>query len=358
MYSRISIKNFRGIESLDATGLRRINLIVGRNNSGKTSFLESLFLLGGATSPLVPTTLGQLRGQRWNGASPDPVWRPLFHNLNPRIPVEILGQRVGERSERNLRIEALEASSFADSYEPSSGGDVGVAAATQDFNIGGLELRYIGASGNEIVTKSIFDPKSGNIDASSRDRDDFVRTTMLSARAYSSLARDAQQFSFLLKIKQEYDVLKGIRIIDGGVQRIEVVSERSGPSIYLDVGLDTLVPLAVGGEGLVRLFSIIVELTASRNGVLLIDEIDNGFHYSVMPKLWKLLGELAEKHNVQLFGTTHNDDLMRSALEAYAGRGGLLGLFRIDKRIDRHIVVAYSEEAMTGILEENFEVRG
>ena len=243
---------------------------------------------------------------------PNPVWRPLFHNLDPRIPIEIVGQQAGDRRERKLRIEALEVSSFADSYEPSSEGEVGIAAATQDFDIGGLRLRYIGATGNEFLTNSIFDPKSGNIDAPSKDRDDFVRTTMFSARAYSSMARDAQQFSFLLKIKQERDVLEGMHIIDQRVQRIEVVSEPSGPSIYLDIGLDTLVPLAVGGEGLVRLFSIIVELTASRNGVLLIDEIDNGFHYSVMPDLWKLLRELAEKHNVQLFGTTHNDEIMRS----------------------------------------------
>ncbi len=38
MYSKISIKNFREIGSLDVKGLRRINLIVGRNNSGKTTF--------------------------------------------------------------------------------------------------------------------------------------------------------------------------------------------------------------------------------------------------------------------------------------------------------------------------------
>ncbi len=358
MYSRISIKNFRGIGSLEVDGIRRINLIVGRNNSGKTSFLEALFLLGGATNPQSPTSLGQLRGQRWGGTPPDPVWRPLFRNLDPRTPIEIMGQRVEEQRGRSLKIEALEVSTFADSYEPSLGGDAGVSAATQDFDIGSLKLRYVGAVGLEVITSAIFDPMSGNINASSKDRDDLVRTTMLSARAYSSLKRDAQQFSFLLKIKQEHDVLDGIRIIDSSVQRIEVVSEPSGPSIYLDVGLETLVPLAVGGEGLVRLFSIIVELTASRNGVLLIDEIDNGLHHSVMADLWHVLGELAEKHNVQVFGTTHNDDMMRSALEAFAGKEGMLGLFRIDKRGDRHVMVSYSEEAMKGILEDAFEVRG
>src|SRR5262249_35106012 len=142
------------------------------------------------------------------------------------------------------------------------------------------------------------------------------------------------------------------------VERIEVLSEQSGPSIYLDVGLDALVPLAVAGEGLVRLFSIILELIASRNGALLIDEIDNGLHYTVMPDLWKLLGELVEKHQVQVFGTTHNDDVIRSALEAFAGSEGLFGLFRIDKRGDRHVMVAYGDEAMEAVREVPFEVRG
>ena len=90
----------------------------------------------------------------------------------------------------------------------------------------------------------------------------------------------------------------------------------------------------------------------------MIDEIDNGLHYTVMPKLWELLAALVKKHDVQLFATTHNDDMMRSALEAFAGKEGALGLFRIDKREDRHVMVSYSEDAMEGVLEEHFEVRG
>ena len=190
MYSRVAIKNFRGIGSLEVDGLRRINLIVGRNNSGKTTFLEALFLLGGATNPQSPTSLGQLRGQRWGGSPPDPVWRPLFRNLDPGTPIEIMGQRVEEQRGRSLMIEALEVSSFADSYEPSLGGDAGVSTATEDFDIGGLRLCYVGDVGPEVVTNATFDPMSGNINAPSKDRDDFVRTTLLSARAYSSLKRD------------------------------------------------------------------------------------------------------------------------------------------------------------------------
>ncbi len=221
-----------------------------------------------------------------------------------------------------------------------------------------MQLRYRSAEGTEIATSAIFDPKSGNIEGPPKERADFVRTTLLSARAYSSLARDAQQFSFLLKIKQEQDVIDAVHIIEPNVQRIEALSEPSGPAIYLDIGLEALIPLAVGGEGLVRLFSIIVELTASRKGVLLIDEIDNGLHYTVMPRLWNLLGTLAEKHQVQVFGTTHNDDIIRSALETFANQEGMLGLFRIDNRGDRHVTVVYDEEAMQAVREVQFEVRG
>ena len=152
--------------------------------------------------------------------------------------------------------------------------------------------------------------------------------------------------------------MDGLKIIAPNLQRIEVVSESIGPSIYLDIGQDALVPLTVSGEGMVRMFSIILELISSRNGVLLIDEIDNGLHYTVMPKFWKLLGALVEKHDVQIFATTHNDDMMRSALEGFSGTEGMLGLFRIDKRGERDVMVSYSEEAMKGILEDHFEVRG
>ena len=70
------------------------------------------------------------------------------------------------------------------------------------------------------------------------------------------------------------------------------------------------------------------------------------------------LDALAEKHQVQVFGTTHNDDIIRSALEDFVDKEGTLGLFRIDKRGDRHVMVAYSDEAMKGVLEDHFEVRG
>jgi hypothetical protein len=252
----------------------------------------------------------------------------------------------------------VQESNYDDPYEESFGKEGGIAVATPNLVVNRLELLYRDGAGAETNTYNLFDARSGNFDVRRQNRPEFVKTTMLSGRANSNPARYAHQFSSLLRIKHDKDVIDALRIIEPRVQRIEVLSEPSGPSIYLDVGLDALVPLAVCGEGIVRLFSLIVELTASRGGVLLIDEIDNGLHHSVMKDLWKLLGVLVARYQVQVFGTTHNEEIVRSALMSFAGGKDVLGLFRIDKRNDRHVMVAYNDEAMGAVLEEHFEVRG
>lgn len=354
MFSTLAIKNFRGIQLLTLTGLRRINLISGRNNSGKTSVLESLFMLSGASNPLFTMKIGQLRGQRSAGGNGDGVWRSLFHEMNPRTPILLRGAWNAEARERQLEIEALQVASY--SMDASS--SEGVSADTDDFEIGGLQLRYAPAADDEVVTKAIFDPRTGNVDAPGRQRPDFFRSSFLSARSYSSLDRDANQFSHLVRIKQDGDVLMAMRIIESRIKRIEVLSENGGPAVYVDLGFDSLIPLPACGEGFVRLFSIIVELTACRGGVLLIDEIDNGLHYSVLEALWALLGALAAKHDVQVFGTTHNDDLIRSALQAFSGEPAILGLYRIDRMPTGHVAVSYNDESRQAVMEEHFEVRG
>jgi len=358
VYSSILIENLRGIGRLEVEGLRRINILVGRNNSGKSTFLEALFLLGAATEPYLTSTLAQLRGQRPANGATDVLWRPLFHNLDPRAPIKIQGHWAAESRRRELLIHARETPPTANGSKAGTIEASGSSSVGRDFPVGRLEYEYTDGLGNRMNSSARSDPQTGGVQATMVMREDQVTTTLLSARYFPGQLEDLHLFSTLVKRKQEGDVLDALRLIEPTLERIEVLSEPGGPSLYLDLGLEALVPLAVCGEGIVRLFSIIVELIASRNGVLLIDEIDNGLHYTVMPKLWKLLGELVEKHHVQVFGTTHSDDMMRSALQAFAGTEGTLGLFRIDKRGDRHVMVGYSEEAMEAVLEVPFEVRG
>jgi len=358
MYTSLSAKFFRSFHDFSIEGLQQISLIAGRNNAGKTTLLEAIFLLGGGTNPVFPMTIAQMRGQKQGGSLPDPVWRSLYHNLDPTKIIELAGRWDGDSQARKLTIEALRVSSYAE-QSPQASNNEGVAQATQDFSIGGLRLRYQSPKIKKpIVTEAMFDPKTGNVNAPSRERTDFVRSTYLSARAYSSLTRDAEQFSYLVKIKAEDEVVSALRLVEPRISRIEVVSEAGSPTVYVDVGLPSLAPLAVCGEGVVRLFSIVVELTASRGGVLLVDEIDNGLHFSIMEKFWTTLGALAQKHKVQIVATTHNEELIHSAIRVYKSDLSRLAVFRIDRHDDHHRAVTYADGALEAVETTGFEVRG
>ncbi|RLA72465.1 MAG: hypothetical protein DRG24_02835, partial [Epsilonproteobacteria bacterium] len=68
------------------------------------------------------------------------------------------------------------------------------------------------------------------------------------------------------------------------------------------------------GDGLKHYISIICSLYACENGYLLLDEIDNGIHYTKLDKLWELILNISKEQNIQIFATTHS----KECIEAYA----------------------------------------
>ncbi len=51
MLERLHVRKFRGLHDLKVKGLGRVNVVAGRNNAGKTTLLEAIFLLTGAANP-------------------------------------------------------------------------------------------------------------------------------------------------------------------------------------------------------------------------------------------------------------------------------------------------------------------
>jgi hypothetical protein len=359
MYSDLDIKNFRGISRLEVHGLSRVNLVVGRNNSGKSSLLEAIFLLGGGADGRLLSTLGLLRGQSVSPRTADAVWRPLFHQMRLDRKIVVQGRWDGEPCARWLEIGMTPATTTTSltttTMAPQNSNGVGTAPS--HGTITGLAIGFHVPSGNYQAEASV-DVCSGQLRATSQPAGAGVRTTLLSARAFSSLTHDAQQFSQVLRDKLDGSVLEAIRLIEPKIQRIEVLYEADAPTIYVDTGLDALIPLAVCGEGLLRLFSIVVELLAVRGGVLLIDEIDNGLHHTVIPQLWRLLDQLCHEYQVQVFATSHNEEVLYSALEVFAKAPEKLGLIRIDRGDGQHRVAKYDAEMQEAVREHHFEIRG
>jgi AAA15 family ATPase/GTPase len=112
------------------------------------------------------------------------------------------------------------------------------------------------------------------------------------------------------------------------------------------------------GEGMSRLFHLTLALVNSSNGFLLIDEFENGLHYTVLPLVWKLIFRLAKDLNVQVFATTHSHDCVTAFQAASQNETTLFRLGRSRRKSDKGKIIAieYDKEELQLVAES--EVRG
>src|SRR5580693_1870751 len=66
------------------------------------------------------------------------------------------------------------------------------------------------------------------------------------------------------------------------------------------------------GDGMWRMLGIALSLVRAKGGVLLVDEIDTGLHYTVMEEMWRLVHDAAKRFDVQVFAATHSRDCYQS----------------------------------------------
>lgn len=118
------------------------------------------------------------------------------------------------------------------------------------------------------------------------------------------------------------------------------------------------VPLKSFGDGAVRVFEVAMAIANSRNGFLAIDEVENGIHYSLQRDFWKMVLQLSNRNNTQVFATTHSWDCVAGFARAMEDSGEVCGsLVRID-RIDDHTEgVDYSWDDLQTVARDGIEVR-
>ena len=108
-----------------------------------------------------------------------------------------------------------------------------------------------------------------------------------------------------------------------------------------------------------RVFHIILSLINTRDGCLLIDEVENGgLHWQVQPKLWAMIFKLADKLNVQIFATTHNQDCVQGFQTAWEVQENHGTFYRLHHRSDKGVLMTpYRCETLANALEMAVEMR-
>ena len=401
MLPNIRIKNFRMLEDFEVPKLGRVNLIVGKNSCGKSTVLEALRIYAGRAHPnLLQTILidhdESLRAIRGSGMDEDePAWLAIKHLFpNREFPKEDDKPIVIETNDGTnlfgwstlIRLEHLFYYTKTEDEKSTDGEIFQRRTRVTISKSEAAENREQSLRPAVRVTFSESSPRSAWLDL-----DDEMRIRP-SARSlawrvaeelpiirYSYLPTHFLSPEVLADLWDETTlspnetfVLQALQIIEPDVQGLAFVknseADRFSRTRDTRVAIVKLklqempVPLNSMGDGMLRILQLILAIFPARGGVLLIDEFENGLHYSVQEEVWKMIFMLAEKLDIQVFATTHSWDCIESftkvALDS-PDNGVLFKMSRSKLLSDNGKIIAtvYDEEALKIVTASDLEVR-
>lgn len=297
MINSIEIKRLRGIQHGKIDGLARVNLFFGENNCGKSTLLEGLFLACGQSNPLLPASINALRAYTRLTENDIPFF---FYQMGTDHPIEV---SLSGSHKRHLVMSAI---SEADTPNPN-------AISTSLSHRYGLRMYYTTQEG-EFSSEVIYDLSQANqiepkasIDKRYAEK---LKCMYLSPRYDSGASMEGLQNIYINK--DEAFLAEALRVIEP-LAKDPVFMDNV---MFVDTGLPQRIPINLMGDGIRKIVSFLTSIYACKGGVILIDELSNGFHYSVMKPVWDIVIHAAIKNDVQIFATTHDADSIRGFQQA------------------------------------------
>jgi hypothetical protein len=377
MYTSFFVSHFRCFRELRLKELARFNLFVGRNNVGKTALLEALFLHAGAYNPELALRISAFRGIEVLSASErggeNTPWDGLFHALNTQKTIALEGEdethhrriikirQVRELGELSRIFQTIP------SQQPDGGQPVSPAISGAPVEPA-KQLMLSSEFARVLEWEHVQDNKSSKYYLVITPLGMQITTPpappfpaiFQSARLGVSPRERAERFGRLQLLGRKNLLLKALRSIEPRLKDISEIFSGGQPLLYGALeNTEYLLPLQFMGEGMVRLADLILNLVNVSNGVLLVDEIETGFHYSVLPKVWQTIAEAGRERNTQVFATTHSRECVVAAHQAFSENGTYdFQLFRLELNSGGEIqAVACDRESLEAIIEQEWEVR-
>ena len=379
MYKSFQVQNFRGFKDLRLDDLARVNLIAGKNNTGKSALLEAILTYTGEydSSMLLRISADKKRSFRSYRLDEgteriNPGWPLIFHNFKTSKPINLCGQNARQE---NLKRKESVCAGESQQLEISL---VDVDSLHFDLTTRRSNLeRVVDENGRVLVYREghnywiSFNPYTWSRNTSAAfigvpkseeiQRDTKYKSLFMSANASLSTDADASLFTDVRRTGQDKRLLSIASKIEPRLKQIELL--QSGLVIELHGHLEGLkqpLPISSMGEGLRRIISLMLAIATTENGIVLMDEIENGLHHSVHVEVWRAIAEATRKFNVQIFATTHSLEMIRAAHTAFLDDESYdLRLHRLHRstRTDEITPTTFNKFSMSAAIDLEAEVR-
>ncbi len=272
----IEIENFKCFDKLKVEGLERVNLIGGENNVGKTAFMEAVFL-------------------NWHSQELEQFAKALEHTIMQRD----IFNYIKEVKEKffNRYTEKIDFNNYFKNFNIESNKFISIFKA-ENINLKKITILKLNNNSYKVENNNILSA------VMTKEVSNFIYTNgFLKHRLpiYYSVIQLNRKKPFLNEL---------INYFDSRIEEFDIIDNT--PKCFL-TPLNDWQDLSELGDGLKRFITIICSIWASKDGTLFIDEIENGIHYTKLPKLWEIIFKTSKEANCQVFATTHS----RETIEAF-----------------------------------------
>lgn len=366
MLNSLKIQNFRCLSDFHVSHLGRVNLIVGKNNSGKSSLLEAIRIYARRANPVLLRDIAVSHDEAYISRSSsagdrvmldddEVAFRAFFSRKEfPNNDGDAI--YIGDELESNfVKIEHV---LYLDEYEEvqDSDGEVIRRRKRKQLPKSDFFLEQVEALQALLVTSSAASGQGwielGEVSPIRRMNIFWERAAIdipLSFVPTQFLSLDylAQLWDQIVFSPHEESVKAALRIIESSVEEIAFVqavsedarrfrnSERTVKAertakVKLR-GMKSGIPLNSMGDGMLRVLQLALTIFPAKGGLLLIDEFENGLHWTVQEKIWRLIFQLATELDIQVFATSHSNDALKgfaNAANAHPEVGTLIRLSR------------------------------
>ena len=336
--------HYRGLDGLSLPQLSHVNLITGMNGVGKTALLEAIWLFMGRHNPSLLWNLNVLRTN-------NPVFDPIAALSDGAL--ELHGTEV--ESSQQWRVTFKDVANTPPPVTEVSAID----NPTQLPVVGRLEI-YL--DGKLVRNKNVgaYPTPRGLVmyDHPNRTPRECVIESI--RWQHETPGEYMQRYSTLVKNSRKHELKSAMNLVLPKLKDMEILTDESGKPYMSAITTDgDQLPLKDLGGGIVRLFRLYLDFFAARNGILLVDEVENGIHYSVLRDLWERIRLWTHESKVQFIATTHSAECIDAAMAAFADYPKVLSIHKLFTNAESKKVEAatFTGETLKGARDLHLEVR-
>lgn len=336
----LNFTNFKCFKELNVNNIKRVNLISGKNNIGKTSFMEGIELLVSSNDSLeLSSNIYEMIKRRQSTLSRNRYFELDFIFEN-NSEVELSSNNKSIKIKYSETIESNDLfndDNSIDQYQPSLKLTINKEATS--FPIEKLLNRPL------MMRKERYD----NI----KLKVNYITSGATSERDVSIL------YGKLVDLNKEEFLNNSLKLFDDNL--VALKQKATDRDIVLKVALknrELPVLLSSLGEGINRYIAILCAIWASKDGYLFIDEIENGIHFTNYEKLWNIIFKASDMAKCQIFVTTHSKECIELFNEVNKQDEGSYIEFYRNKKTNFIVTKQRDHEQLEYSLTHNTRIRG